>query len=321
MKAQNTRILRRRGAHLAPFLERLFISYHRPGYLGTDPLALVHEFSDPEDREFAALFAALLAYGNVKQIQKSLRSLFTAMGGHPAPFVRCFNWSEAQARLEGFKHRFTDAQDILCLCWLLHQAVQASGSLEKAFARGYRPEESDLTSAASRFLDYLHAQEFAPYFDRETMLARGSFKHLIPRADRGSACKRLHLFLRWVIRPADGLDLGAWASIPPSRLLVPVDTHVLRIGQNLGLISGNTSSLEAAREITACLRGADPGDPVRYDFSLCRIGILRACPTASNLEACRSCELHDPCRRRQELERRGGSRRNGTASVKKQGKG
>ena len=295
--------IRHRGAELAPFLERLVERYHRPDYLGSDPLALVHEFSPPDDREIAALLAALLAYGNVKQIQRSLRTLFAAMGGHPGRFVRDFQPAEAAARLHGFRHRFTDAEDVLCLCWLLHQAMQRAGSLEAAFLIGDDPSEPDLTGTASRFVNYLAGMEFAPHFDRERMLARSSFKHLLPRADRGSACKRIHLFLRWVIRPEDGIDLGLWRSISPGRLLMPVDTHVLRIGKHLGLLSTGAGSLRAAREITEALRGADPEDPVRFDFALCRIGILKACPTVSRLDSCRVCELHDVCRKRKSLER------------------
>lgn len=295
--------IRRRGAELAPFLGRLVERYHRPEYLGSDPLALVHEFSRPDDREMAALFAALLAYGNVKQIQRSLRTLFSGMGGHPGRFVRDFRPAEASARLHGFKHRFTDSEDVLCLCWLLHQAVERAGSLETAFLLGDDLSEPDLTGTASRFVDYLAGMEFAPHFDRERMLARSSFKHLLPRADRGSACKRIHLFLRWVIRPDDGIDLGLWRSVSPARLLMPVDTHVLRIGKHLGLLAAGSGSLRAAREITEALRGADPDDPVRFDFALCRIGILKACPTLSNLTACRACEMHDVCRKRKSLER------------------
>ncbi len=294
---------RRSSALLAPFLDRLVERYHRPEFLGSDPLVMVRDFPRPEDRQIAALFAALLAYGNVKQIKRSLRTLFDAMGNRPGDFIRHFNLAEASARLDGFKHRFTDSEDIICLCQLLHQAIVHHGSFEAAFAAGYDPSEPDLTGAASRFADLLYSMEFAPAFDRDRMLAKSSFKHLFPRADRGSACKRIHLFLRWVVRPDDGIDLGLWRSIPPSKLLMPVDTHVLRIGIHLGLLSNESNSIRAAREITEALRIIDSLDPVRYDFALCRIGILQACPTESNLTACGTCEMHDVCKKRKALER------------------
>lgn len=265
------RLLRRQ---LAQLLQAVYEDFHQSEYLGSDPLVMVHGFDDPADREIAALFAALLAYGNVKQINTSLERLFQAMDGRPGRFVRQFSMDQAQHQLAGFKHRFADENDILCLCWLLHQLLKEQ-SLEEGFARGVREDEPDLALAAGRFVDLLQSYAFAPHFDRPTMLARSSFKHLVPRADKGSACKRIHLFLRWMIRPADGIDLGLWPSIPTAKLLVPVDTHLLKIGQNLGFTKRATASLEASRDITRALRRYCADDPVRFDFSLCRLGILR----------------------------------------------
>jgi uncharacterized protein (TIGR02757 family) len=293
----------RRGKELAPFLNALAKQYHSTSYLGSDPLQLVHEFDHAEDREIAALFCALLAYGNVKQIVASLRRLFAAMGKRPATFVQEMEWDSASAALRGFRHRFTDEWDILCLCWLLKQALQEHGTLEGLFLQGFDPAEIDLVNAAGKFIDNLQAYEFPPELERGSMLGKGSFKHLLPRADKGSACKRIHLWLRWMVRPADGLDLGLWTRIPAAKLVMPVDTHVLRIAQNLGIVKRKNGSLLAAREITQVLRAADPVDPVRFDFAICRLGILGACPPAGQLEQCRPCELHDVCRRRGRMER------------------
>jgi len=296
-----------RGAHLRPFLDALTVRYHRAALLGTDPLAVVRGFADPDDREFAALFAALLAYGNVKQINASLRDLFTRMGGAPARFIRAWSPADSFACLTaggGFKHRFTDAEDLACLCHLLHHATRGGRTLEDVFIEGFDACEPDLVGAATRFVEALCAQPFAPHFDRARMLTKASFKHLLPVAARGSAAKRIHLFLRWVVRPDDGIDLGLWRRIPPEKLLIPVDTHIFRVGRNLGLIRRKTASLEAAREMTAALRAARPDDPVRYDFSLCRLGILGDCPPVSELARCRACDLHDVCARRRRLEPR-----------------
>lgn len=286
---------------LGNFLEEVFRQYHRPELLGSDPLVMVHGFDDPRDREVAALFAALLAYGNVKQINASLGRLFAAMDWRPRDFILAFHWPHAARALAGFKHRFADERDILCLCWLLHQAVTKQ-SLEDAFRAGILPGETDLAPAAGRFVDYLQSFEFGPEFDRAEMLARSSFKHLLPRADKGSACKRIHLFLRWMVRPDDGIDLGLWQSISPAMLLVPIDTHVMRLSRNLGLCERQTASLQFSREVTAKLRKIDRKDPARFDFSLCRLGILKACPTKSDLTVCRTCALYKICRHRRTLE-------------------
>ncbi|MGI8907188.1 MAG: TIGR02757 family protein [Candidatus Sumerlaeaceae bacterium] len=290
--------------NLAPFLDALAAKYHDSAYLGSDPLQIVHSFHTREDREIAALFCALLAYGNVKQILRSLQRLFGAMGNAPYLFVRNYNHEAAGVALRGFKHRFTDETDVMCLCWLLNQALQECGTLERFFLKGHDTSEPDVVGAAGRFIENLQKLSFEPHFGRDAMVTKSSFKHLLPRADKGSACKRIHLWLRWMIRPADGIDLGLWTGISPDKLIIPVDTHVLRIAQNLGLVKRNTGSLLVAREITAALRGADAGDPVRYDFALCRLGILKACPTASSLENCRPCELHAVCKKRASLERR-----------------
>jgi len=291
---------RKRAAEIAPFLESVFARYHSPDYLGSDPLVMVREFSDRDDRQIAALFAALLAYGNVKQINVSLGRLFAAMGGRPGLFIREFQFDEAAEALAGFKHRFADERDILCLCCLLHQAVTAR-SLQDGFLLGVRENEPDLALAAGRFVDYLQGFDFAPYFSRSEMLARSSFKHLLPRADKGSACKRIHLFLRWMVRPDDGVDLGLWPQVSAARLLVPVDTHILRLSQNLGLSRRAVASLEFARDVTAVLREIDPEDAARFDFSLCRLGILKLCPSSSNLQTCGACELRSVCLKRKRL--------------------
>jgi uncharacterized protein (TIGR02757 family) len=287
---------------LKPFLDTLVERYHCPEYLGSDPLCMVHKMPDKWDQQYGALFSALLAYGNVKQINASLNRLFAAMNWRPAQFVKEFEFKSAKAALAGFQHRFTDAEDVLCLCYLLSQLARCD-SLEDTFLRGVRKDEGDYVEAASRFFDTICSQQFAPWFDRNQMLAKSSFKHLLPRANKGSACKRVHLFLRWMVRPADGVDLGLWNRVSPAGLLIPVDTHILRIGRNLGLTSRTNASLLTAREITAVLKTADCNDPVRYDFALCRLGILKACPAAESLQNCIRCELHDVCRRRAQLSR------------------
>lgn len=298
----------RRG-RLRPFLDALVERYHHPALLGTDPLAAVHAMPDPLDREIGGLFAALLAYGNVKQIRRSLALLFAAMGNRPGRFVARFDHAAAAAALGGFRHRFTGAEDVLCLCHLLNRALDGGASLEPFFLRGCRDDEPDLAAAAGRFVDNLRGLDFGPHFDRDAMLARASFKHLLPHAAGGSACKRVHLWLRWMVRPADGIDLGLWRAVPASRLLVPVDTHILRIARNLGLTRRATHSLAAAREITAVLRSVRPDDPVLYDFALCRLGILQACPTRGNPAACAPCELRAVCSEHARIARRAGAPR------------
>lgn len=280
---------------LAPFLDRVYARYHDPALLGTDPLVKVRQFTDPGDREVAALFAALLAYGNVKQINRSLDELFRRFETGPSAFVRDFDSVRARRALKGFKHRFTDEQDVFVLSALLAAALRV-GTLEEHFIRGIDPAASDFSSAAGSFVSFLLGQPLPGSVDRDRALGRQSFRHLLPNPERGSACKRLHLFFRWVVRPDDGIDLGLWGRVSTAGLLVPVDTHILRIASNMGLLKPGAASLRAARRITAVLREIDAADPVRFDFSLCRLGIMGQCPTHRDEAVCIACELAQVCR-------------------------
>lgn len=280
---------------LGHFLELVYENYHDPRYLGTDPLVMVRDFECAADKEIGALFSALLAYGNVKQINASLQRLFDCMDNEPGRFVREFKWKAASRALRGFKHRFADENDILCLCLILHKALQKD-TLESGFARGMKRGCIDLSDAAGSFVDYLQSMDTDPHYCRADMLSRSSFKHLMPRADKGSACKRIHLFLRWMIRPDDGIDLGLWKSISPELLLVPVDTHIMQLSQRLGLTTRRSASLQFSREVTAQLREVDRHDPVRFDFSLCRLGIMKVEHDGQGILQINPCQAYGFCK-------------------------
>lgn len=286
---------------LKPFLESTYDRFHNPKFLSTDPILNVHQFSDPRDREIAAFFSAFLAYGNVKQINKSVSKLLHLMKNAPYDFIFNLNIQNEKKRFSDFKHRFTDAEDILCTCYLLHQVYNSNADLQSFFQIGYNPEDSYLDRAASIFLERLFNLKFTPYFDRDFMLKKSSFKHFLPDPARGSACKRLWLFLRWMCRPDDGVDLGVWDKMPYSKLLMPLDTHVFRIGTNLGLITRKSPDLVASKEMTKNLSIVSQNDPTRYDFSLCRVGILKECPTVLDKTHCKSCGFYSICETRKKL--------------------
>lgn len=300
----DARTLVRRGRRLRPFLDDLHARYHAPAYLGHDPLAYVRRFASPEDREVAAVFAALLAYGNVKQIGASLVRVYDAMGGAPAEFLASYDAVRARRAFRGLRHRVTAPEDLVLLSGILASAARAggAGSLLASCVAAH-PDACDIAEPLAAWTRRLRALPL-PAGVSARRLEAPSFRHLLPDPAAGSACKRLMLLLRWLVRADDGIDLGLWRGVPPRLLLVPLDTHVLRISKNLGLTSRAGPTLAAAREVTAALREADPDDPVRYDFALCRLGILQACPTASRLEACAPCELRAVCDHRRTLARR-----------------
>lgn len=270
-------------------LERLYEKYNHSELIKPDPLQFVYRYSKPADMEIAAFLATSLAYGRVEQIEKSLNDLFGRMGESPYEFVRDFDVSERE-RLSSFKHRFTTGEDICDLLELLREVLGQFGSIEQYFAQGYNPEDANILGALSKFCDSLcanYAKEHGGHISR-------GLRYLLVSPEGGSACKRLNLFLRWVVRD-DEVDTGLWKSIDKVRLIVPVDVHMGRLCRFLGLYNRKTVSLSAAVEITKSFAEIEPDDPVKYDFALSRIGIVEDC-NGSYRPECENCELFGFCR-------------------------
>ena len=200
---------------------------------------------------------------------------------------------EIEKHLQGIKYRFSRSEDIVLFLRAIGEALRQHGSLENLFLAGFDGEGTDLRVPLARFTTLLRS--FAVSVSRKSKLSHG-FQHLIPDAGNGSALKRLLLFLRWVVRPEDGIDLGLWSGVPPSSLVIPLDTHVFRIGGYLGLTRRRSQGWAAAREITDCLKRIDPADPLRFDFPLCHLGMSGACPLRPDPEKCAACPLSDACK-------------------------
>ena len=235
---------------------------------------LVRPFPDPADREVAGFCAAALAFGRVASVINSITTLFRIMGPHPAAFVRSFDPGAAHAELRAMVHRWTRGVDLVALLWVLRQMLEHRGSLEAFFAEGYSPDDADVGPALDSFSTRALALDLRRAYGR--VPKRAGVCYFFPRPSAGSACKRLNLFLRWMIRH-DEVDLGVWTRIPASKLVVPLDTHIIRLGKCLRLTRYNTAGWKMAADITASLRALEPGDPVRFDFSLCHVGMMNAC--------------------------------------------
>jgi uncharacterized protein (TIGR02757 family) len=275
---------------LREVLERIYLRYNRRQFIGTDPLQFAYRYVDRPDVEIVAFLAAALAYGRVEQIHKSLANLFDRMGRSPHDFVA--SWSRASRRhLAGFKHRFTTGDDIGDLFELLRPAVSEYGSLENLFVRGYDPSEANIVPALIRFCDRLCDMRTGTHRVQPT---RG-LMYLLASPARGSASKRLNLFLRWMVRK-DDVDLGLWTSIDKAKLIVPIDVHMARLCRILGFHSSSTISLSTALKITEAFAKIEPTDPAKYDFSLSRIGIIGDC-TGRYRPDCLLCELSALCGR------------------------
>jgi uncharacterized protein (TIGR02757 family) len=289
-------------------LEALFQKYHHPERIGWDPLSWPRRFKRRDDREVVAFLSAMLAYGNVRQINASLRNLFGRLGTSPAGFCRNFAPGRSDDVLEGVYHRFNTARDVCATLHVLGQILREWGSIE-AFWTAAQGADSNapcdgetISDRAGRFIQAALALDLKPYFPAgltfQSARSRPSFLYLFPKADGPSACKRLFMFLRWVVRPDDGIDLGLWETEKPARLEYPVDTHVHRIGGYLGATRRKSADARTRREITDFFRRVDPDDPGRFDFSLSRLGILRHCPPRSRLQLCGACELRPVCNQR-----------------------
>lgn len=252
-----------------------------------DPVAFVHRYEALEDKEIVALVAASLAFGNVKALRAKIEEALKRLGPHVA--AAADDPEEVRARLKGWRHRVYRDSDLAGLIIGARRVQRAHGSLGASLAAelGRAP---DLRTALSAWVAQIR---------REGALSGGGKRrgadHILADPGKGSAVKRLMLLLRWMARPADGVDLGLW-QVPTERLLMPVDTHIHKLSRNLGFTDRAQVSWKTAEEITAAMRRFDPADPVKYDFALCHMGMLQACPSRRDAARCEGCGIIAVCR-------------------------
>jgi len=278
-------------AQIKDVLERLYGRYNHRRLIEPDPLQFVYHYSERADMEIAAFLASALAYGRVQQIEKSLADLFERMGSSPFEFVANFDGKQRE-KLRSFKHRFTSGDCLSDLLVLIKKIILENVSIEDFFLLGYRKTDLSIIPALSRFCDSL----FNMYAESHNGKINRELKYLLASPAGGSACKRLNLFLRWMIRD-DDVDTGLWKSIDKAKLIVPVDVHMGRLCRILDFHSHKTVSLSTALKITDSFSRIEPADPVKYDFALSRIGIVEDC-TGQYRNDCEFCELFNFCRQR-----------------------
>ena len=258
---------------LRPRLDQAYHDFNQADAIA-DPVNLVRRYKEPADREVAGFCAAALAFGRVASVNQSIESLYRLLGPAPARFVRDFDPAHALPRFSAFVHRWTRGPDVVALLWVLRQMIERSGSIEQYFLEGDDPAAPDVGPALDSFGARALAIDVRAIYGRQR--PRPGLAYFFPRPCSGSACKRLNLFLRWMVR-RDHVDLGVWTRLSPSRLVVPLDTHVIRLGRCLRLTRYRSPGWKMAAEITATLRTLDPADPVRFDFSICHVGMMGAC--------------------------------------------
>lgn len=262
-------------------LDALVEGLDRDATRASDPVSFVHRYETDEDREIVGLVASTLAFGNVVAVRKSVARVLDVLG--PTPSRSIHGRKRLERRLDGFVHRVYRAPHVATMLANAARLQKKHGTLGEALSQQVRAE--GMREGLACFADRLRGRD-----------AERGLRHLLPDPRAGSACKRLWLYLRWMVRPADGVDLGIWPLLP-SQLLLPLDTHTHRISQNLGLTERKDASWRTAEEITARLRELDPADPVRYDFALCHLGVSRECPSRRDADKCARCILKPVCRR------------------------
>jgi len=263
-------------------------------HLENDPLSFCHKYTKPLDQEIVGLTASCLAYGKVPLIKRSVAAVLTMMSPCPRRFIEQYDPSSCLRSLDGFKHRFNDGRDLCALFLAMKTMIDQEGSIGAYYRRFYDESADDVTSSLTRLTSAVLGLDYSAVFGTPQPPADSYFPFFFPSPASGSACKRLCMFLRWMVRPADGIDLGLWEDVSTAKLIIPVDAHIQRISRLLGFTARRQADWKMAREITTALRSFDPDDPVKYDFSLCHIGISEGCSGRGG-DVCLDCALSEVC--------------------------
>jgi uncharacterized protein (TIGR02757 family) len=285
------RVLPDRSTALRATLDQLYRDFNYPDS-AADPIQIVRRFEAPDDREVVGFCAAALAFGRVTSVLQSIERLLAVIGPRPARYVRQFDPARHGRSLLPIVHRWTRGPDLTALIWVLKQMLDRAGSIEGFFLEGYDRRADDIGEAVDSFSSRALALDLSAAYG--TVPRRPGVAYFFPRPSNGSGCKRLNLFLRWMVRH-DALDLGVWTRVSTRQLIVPLDTHVIRVGRCLRLTRYASPGWAMAREITATLRELDPDDPVKYDYAMCHLGMMNACGYQSP-RADDHCPLKGACR-------------------------
>jgi uncharacterized protein (TIGR02757 family) len=253
-----------KGDELRKLLNEKAARYNHHSFITSDPISIPHRFSKKQDIEIAGFFAATLAWGNRTSIITSSAKLMTLMEHAPHDFI-LHHTEKDLSRFADFKHRTFNATDLLYFIHFFRNYYAQNDSLENAFSRFITPGDEHIEKALTGF----HHLFFTP-----EEFALRTIKH-VSTPEKNSACKRLNMFLRWMVRrDRRGVDFGLWKKIKPAQLVCPCDVHVLRVARNLGLIHSRQNNWKTALELTARLKEFDPADPVKYDFALFGLGVI-----------------------------------------------
>jgi len=273
-------------------LDNLYTTYDSQ-FLHTDPLYIVKQYKDSRDRETAGFITASLSLGSVHAIKRVATSILSKMGPSPYNFLKSFSPENSDNMFSDISYRFYKPRDIYLLVLWTARMIQLRGSIENFFMDHFEEKDENIGPSLSRFINRIRSLETRPYYDKAPPPGKGA-GHFLTDPINGSACKRINMFLRWMIR-SDHLDLGIWKDVHSSKLVIPIDTHTAKISRYLGLTSLSTPSWKMAVDVTNTLKKFAPEDPVKYDFSLCRVGMLNKCTNGKDPDICNLCPIEKFC--------------------------
>ncbi len=254
-------------------LDDLYRDINRRRYVHPDPLEFLYNYTEPADRELVALLASSMAYGRVAQILQSVTDVLERLGPNPAGYLAENRPATIRRTMQGFKHRFSTGEHVAAMLIGARKVIARDGSLGACFAGGVSRDHETVLEAMKAFVGEI------------TEAAGAECGHLLPDPAKGSACKRLCLMLRWMVR-TDRVDPGGWDGVCASKLLIPLDTHMHKIAAGLGATKRKAADMRTVVEVTEAFRKVAPEDPVRYDFALTRLGIRNDMNVAEFLAMC-----------------------------------
>jgi len=249
-------------------LEKHYVAFDKSS-IEPDPLQFLHLYKNENDIELVGFIASVFAYGNVRQIISTMNRITGILGNDPVYYLKNSSKKIIEKDFSNIVHRFYSSADIAALFILLKDIYVKEGSLRHVFVKNYDKKSVNLKNEISLFTDYI----FNGLEKQGASISHG-LKFMFPNPAKGSACKRMNLFLRWMVRK-DELDFGLWDDIDKSKLIIPVDTHVARVCKEIKLTKRKIADWKMAEEITENLKKLDPDDPVKYDFAICHIGMRK----------------------------------------------
>jgi uncharacterized protein (TIGR02757 family) len=248
---------------IATILDEKFAFFNHTRFIEHDPIQIPHSFSRLQDKEIMGFWVAILAWGQRKAILQNAHTLINLMDGAPYDFILHHQEADLK-RFESFKHRTFQYPDTLYFIDFFKRHYSHTNSLESAFTKGLSPEDLTIENGLNGFYQYFFDSEWSPERTK---------KHIASPL-KNSACKRINMFLRWMVRKDEaGVDFGLWNSIKPAQLVCPLDVHAMRTAGQLGLMEEEKANWKTALALTNTLRELDPTDPVKYDFALYGMGI------------------------------------------------